>query len=201
MWFSSANIVAVKSIKARCWIWLQEIDSQQVFKWSTNISGNISGNVICKYVPLCPHVFVAFSLLYISKKFIMLNNRQGSVKMVLSTYEKQRILFFHESGLSPSQILSALMAENIVTTRQTIARFIKRFSATGAIFRKEGSGRPSKINQSSTATCRAKNERGWRDYCCSTTYSPYCMWHINKVIYLTAIHLSDGPIGVPNTVN
>ena len=75
----------------------------------------------------------------------MLINRQGSVKMVLSTYEKQRILFFHESGLSPSQILSALMAENIVTTRQTIARFIKRFSATGTIFRKEGSGRPSKI--------------------------------------------------------
>ena len=71
-----------------------------------------------------PACFVAFSLLYISKKIIMLNNWQGSVKMVLSTYEKQRILFFHESGLSPSQILSALMAENIVTTRQTIARFI-----------------------------------------------------------------------------
>ena len=65
--------------------------------------------------------------------------------MVLSTYEKQCILFFHESGLSPSQILSALATENIVTTRQTIARFIKRFTATGAISRKEGSGRPSKI--------------------------------------------------------
>ena len=37
------------------------------------------------------------------------------------------------------------MSENIVTTRQTIARFIKRFSETGSMFRKDGSGRPSKI--------------------------------------------------------
>ena len=65
--------------------------------------------------------------------------------MVLSTYENQRIVFFHQSGLSPSQILSALNEENIVTTRQTIARFIKRFGNTGSIIRKEGSGRPLKI--------------------------------------------------------
>ena len=51
--------------------------------------------------------------------------------MVLTTYEKQRILLFQETGLSPSQILSALIAENIVTIWQTIACFI--------------SGRPSRI--------------------------------------------------------
>ena len=72
---------------------------------------------------------------------------QEPVRMVLSTYEKQRILFFHQKGFSPSQILSAVTAENIVTTRQTIARFIKRFSESGSIFRKEGSGRPSKISK------------------------------------------------------
>ena len=72
----------------------------------------------------------------------MFNYWQESVKMVLS---KNSGNFFHQSGLAPSQILSALMAENIVTTRQTVARFVKRFSATGTIFRKEGSGRPSKI--------------------------------------------------------
>ena len=55
--------------------------------------------------------------------------------MVFSTYEKQWILFFHMTGLTPSQILSALMAENIVTTRQTIARFINTAMQ----------GRPSKI--------------------------------------------------------
>ena len=65
--------------------------------------------------------------------------------MVLSTYEKQRIVFYHQNGLAPSQILSALKVENIVTTRQTIARFIRRFINTRSIFHKKGSGRPSKI--------------------------------------------------------
>ena len=37
-------------------------------------------------------------------------------KMVLSTYEKKQILFYHRNGLAPSQILSALKVENIVTT-------------------------------------------------------------------------------------
>ena len=67
--------------------------------------------------------------------------------MVLSTYEKQRIVFYHKEGLTPSQILSALKVEDIYTTRQTVARFIKRFLETGSISRKEGSGRPSKITQ------------------------------------------------------
>ena len=33
--------------------------------------------------------------------------------MVLSTYEKQRILSYHQNGLLPSQILSALKVEGI----------------------------------------------------------------------------------------
>ena len=59
--------------------------------------------------------------------------------MVISTYEKQRILYYHRDRLLPSQILSALKVEGIVTTRQTIARFIKRFIATGSMSRKQGS--------------------------------------------------------------
>ena len=62
--------------------------------------------------------------------------------MVLSIYEKQRILFYHSNGLLPSQIVSALKVEDIHTTRQTVARFSRRFQT---IARKEGSGRPSKI--------------------------------------------------------
>ena len=65
--------------------------------------------------------------------------------MVLSTYEKQRIVFYHREGLTPLQILSALKVENVFTTRQTIARFIARFQKTGTIACREGSGRPSKI--------------------------------------------------------
>ena len=65
--------------------------------------------------------------------------------MVLSTYEKQRILYYHYEGLHPSHIQSALKVENIFTTRHTIARFIKRFIETRSICRKEGSGRPSKV--------------------------------------------------------
>ena len=67
--------------------------------------------------------------------------------MVLSTYEKQRIIFYHREKLTPSQILSALKVEDITTTRQTIARFIVRFQQTGTIACKEGSGRPSKITK------------------------------------------------------
>ena len=67
--------------------------------------------------------------------------------MVLSTYEKQRIIFYHNNGLIPSQIQSALKVEDIYNTRQTVARFLKRFLQTGSICHKEGSGRPTKITK------------------------------------------------------
>ena len=71
--------------------------------------------------------------------------RVGQINMVLSTYEKQRILCFYRNGLRPSEVLSALRVEGIFTCRQTIARFILRFLARGTIARKEGSGRPTVI--------------------------------------------------------
>ena len=65
--------------------------------------------------------------------------------MVLSTYEKQRILYYSSTGLKPSEIHSALRMEHIQTCRQTIAWFLRRYAATGTISRCEGSGRPSKV--------------------------------------------------------
>lgn len=57
--------------------------------------------------------------------------------MVLSIYEKQRILFYNHEGLKPSQIVSALNVEGVHTTWQTIARFIRRCQQTLTIARKE----------------------------------------------------------------
>ncbi len=65
--------------------------------------------------------------------------------MVLSIYEKQRILFYYGCGLTPSQIRSALRVEDMYTTKWTVARFILWFESSGTIAREEGSGRPSKI--------------------------------------------------------
>ena len=65
--------------------------------------------------------------------------------MVLSIYEKQRIHYYNRKGLLPSQIVSALKVNDIHTTRQTVARFLRRFQQTQTIAQKEGSGRPSKI--------------------------------------------------------
>ena len=65
--------------------------------------------------------------------------------MVLSTYEKQRILYYYRNGLRPSQILSALRVEGIISCRQTVSRFILRFLARGTMSRKEGSGGSSVI--------------------------------------------------------
>ena len=67
------------------------------------------------------------------------------IEMVLSTYEKQRILYYYYEGLYPSEIQSALKVESIYTTRQTVARFSKNYLETKSICRKDGSGRRSKI--------------------------------------------------------
>ena len=53
--------------------------------------------------------------------------------MVLSTYEKQRIVSYHHNKLLPSQIISALKVEGIFTTRLTISRFIARYEHSGSI--------------------------------------------------------------------
>ena len=76
---------------------------------------------------------------------ILCTSHHAGKKIVLTTYEKQRILFYWCKRLSPSQILSAMQMEGICCCRQTIARFLKRYNLTGTICRKEGSGRPSVV--------------------------------------------------------
>ncbi len=65
--------------------------------------------------------------------------------MVLSTYEKQRILHYCRNGLRPLELLSALRAEGIFTSGNNVLRFILRFQARKTSPCKQGSGRASVI--------------------------------------------------------
>lgn len=61
--------------------------------------------------------------------------------MVLSAYAKQRILSLHWQGCKVSEIVECLVLEDeIVTTRQGVRQFLKRYSEYGTIDRKPGSG-------------------------------------------------------------
>ena len=66
--------------------------------------------------------------------------------MVLSDYEKKRILFHYREGRRPAEIYAAVRAEGIKCHRQTIVYFLRQFLATGVIVsHRETSERPSKI--------------------------------------------------------
>ena len=52
--------------------------------------------------------------------------------MVFSTYKKLRIVFFHWKGLKAPEIGKRLFEEGMMTSRQGIHRFIKRFGARRA---------------------------------------------------------------------
>ena len=65
--------------------------------------------------------------------------------MVFSTYKKLRIVFFHQKGLKTPEIGKRLFQEGMMSSRQGIHKFIKRFEATGSVSRKQGSGRISKV--------------------------------------------------------
>ena len=65
--------------------------------------------------------------------------------MVFSTYKKLRIVFFHQKDLKAPEIGKRLFEEGMMTSRQGIHRFIKRFGATSSISWKQGSGQLSKV--------------------------------------------------------
>ena len=68
--------------------------------------------------------------------------------MVITNYQKQRILFHCSKGLKPSTIARLLLEEeNIRVSRISVYKFLRRYSETASIARKPGSGRPSKITQ------------------------------------------------------
>ena len=70
---------------------------------------------------------------------------EGALKMVLTSYAKQRILFHFNNGHRAPAIAKLCQQEGIVTNRVTVWRFLCFYEKTGCIMRKEGSGRPSKI--------------------------------------------------------
>ena len=77
-------------------------------------------------------------------------------EMPYSDYLKHRALFFHAKGLSPPAIADTLTEEGLVTTRQGLAKFIRRFKETGSMKRCPGSGRPSKVTPEVKAMVEAQ---------------------------------------------
>ncbi len=69
---------------------------------------------------------------------------QGA-RMVFDDYTKQRILFFFFQGYRPPTISRRLEDEGIFVSRRGVAKFVKRYLATGTIARCPGSGGKTKI--------------------------------------------------------
>lgn len=68
--------------------------------------------------------------------------------MVLTSYQKQRILFHRSKGLKPPTIARLLLEEeNIRVSQISVYKFLRRYSETASIARKPRSGRPSTITQ------------------------------------------------------
>ena len=68
--------------------------------------------------------------------------------MVYSSYKKLRILHYHSQGYKPYTITKLLEShEGLKVSRFGVAKFIKHYEQTGAISKKPGSGRPSKVTR------------------------------------------------------
>ena len=67
--------------------------------------------------------------------------------MVYSEYTKKRILYYHEKKYSHRHIVKALSEEGIRVSRSGVWGFLKHYKETGAIQRKQGSGRPSTLSR------------------------------------------------------
>ena len=65
--------------------------------------------------------------------------------MVLLVYAKQRILFYSIQGKRPPAIQKLISAEGINVSRVSIWKFLKLYSKTNCLSRKDGSGRPTKL--------------------------------------------------------
>ena len=53
------------------------------------------------------------------------------MKMVYSDYVKQRILFYHHSGMSLQQIVRSLAEEGHVATKADLARLLRHYYRDG----------------------------------------------------------------------
>jgi transposase len=64
-----------------------------------------------------------------------------------SLYKRQRIVTLSEDGHKSPTIAKMLHEENLAASRQGIQKFLKRYESSGAISRKEGTGRKSKVTE------------------------------------------------------
>ena len=81
------------------------------------------------------------------------------VKMVYSTYKLQRILYYYLQGYKAPTIAKLLREEKLKASRVGIAKFLKKYTETGSIGRRRGSGRPTKV----TAEIKAIVEEKMRE--------------------------------------
>ena len=65
--------------------------------------------------------------------------------MVLSTYAKQRILLYSDKGKRAPTIQKKLGEEGIAVSRISIWKFLRQYTVSQCLSRKEGSGRPTKL--------------------------------------------------------
>ena len=70
-----------------------------------------------------------------------------NIAMVYSEYIKQRILSHYYRGYNATKICRLLASEGFSITRAGVFKFIRRYEATGSLRRKEGSGRPSIVDE------------------------------------------------------
>ena len=62
-----------------------------------------------------------------------------------STYKRERILHFYRLGHKAPKISHLLQEEGLIASRVGIYKFLRKFSETGSIARRQGSGRPTMI--------------------------------------------------------
>ncbi len=93
--------------------------------------------------------------------------------MVVSNYQKQRILYYYLQGYRTPNIHRLLLGEKLKASRVGVAKFIKKFQETGCVNRLPGSGRPSKITADIEAIV---DERGRRDYGLPTSRYARRLW-------------------------
>ena len=80
--------------------------------------------------------------------------------MVYSTYKLQRILYYYFQGYKAPTIAKLLREEKLKASRVGIAKFLKKYTETGSIGRRPGSGRPTKVTadrscEAVTRSCEA----------------------------------------------
>ena len=69
------------------------------------------------------------------------------LKMVYSTYKRQRILHYYFQGYKAPTIARLLREESLPASRRGVDKFLKKYRETGSIVRRPWSGRPSKVTR------------------------------------------------------